>query len=613
MSSRIIGLLFAATLLAGAQADLESRLAAAIHKETVAGDLEGAVKEFNAIAAASGQNRIMAGTALRHAASALEKLGRTSEAQAVRQRIEREYSGQTMVTAQSLTRSSAMAVSGTMVQPQPANLALTDGVAGSVPQMWFVPQSLAAAGYSAELRRTGCGSQPSCAVVITPAKPVDRMFGNLMRSIDATPFRGKTLRLRARLRLESKTAGDKAQMWFRVDQPDRKMGFFDNMDNRPVVTAAWTDAEIVGPIATDAQSIALGVMSIGSGRAWVEGMTLEIVADDTKTTGAQQSGAGFGVATATFPVSAAAGKTVKFSGYIKTEGITRGYAGLWWRADVGKSMGAFDNMNDRGAKGTTNWSRYEIQLTIPADATNINFGVLHPGNGTAWFDSLAVEIDGVPYHDPAAKFDLGFEKLDGYYTGGSGYEVGLDKQVAHSGRSSFKSRFSSATQSQAEKGPAFGVATFSFPVAEAKGKRARFIGYIKTDNMTEGYAGFWWRVDGERDGKRAVLAFDNMSSRGATGTSDWRRFEINLPVAVDATNINFGMLVTGKGTAWFDGLTIDLDGAPYVNKSAFDLEFPSSTVRGAYVGGEGYRVEVDAGLSMTRGGRSLRIGHVGVQ
>ena len=252
-------------------------------------------------------------------------------------------------------------------------------------------------------------------------------------------------------------------------------------------------------------------------------------------------------------------------------------------------------------------------MKIPADTTNINFGVLHPGNGTAWFDSLAVEIDGVPYHDPAGKLDLDFESLTGFYSGGNGYEVGLDSQVVHSGRSSFRSRSTSATLPPEQKGPAFGVATFNFPIADAKGKRARFIGYIKTENVTDGYAGLWWRVDGEREGKRTALAFDNMSSRKIAGTNDWRRFEINLPVAADATNINFGMLMTGKGTAWFDGLTIDLDGVPYLNKSAFDLEFPSTTVRNAYLGGEGYRVEVDAAQAMTRGGKSLRIGYTGVQ
>jgi erythromycin esterase len=43
--------------------------------------------------------------------------------------------------------------------------------------------------------------------------------------------------------------------------------------------------------------------------------------------------AGFGVATGYFPVADAAGKRVRFSGYIKSDSITRGYACLWWRVD----------------------------------------------------------------------------------------------------------------------------------------------------------------------------------------------------------------------------------------------------------------------------------------
>ena len=605
MSFRIICLFLVAVLTQAAQADLENRLAAAIHKETVVGDLKSAIADFKAIVDASGENRVVAASALTHMAAALEKMGEKNEAQAVRQHLLKDY-GQQVPVRGALMKNAAMIVKGTLVEPQPDNLGFTVGVTGSVPPSWFVPQSLANAGYSAELRRSGCGTSPSCAVVITPEKAVDKMFGNIMRSIDATPFRGKTLRLRARLRLEGK-AGDRAQMWFRVDRPNKTIGFFDNMDNRPVVSTAWTDAEIVGPIAADAQAIALGVMSIGTGRAWVEGMTLEIVPTETSAT-TRSSGPSFGVATATFPVKAAAGKTVKFSGYIKTEGITSGFAGLWWRADVGKGVGAFDNMSSRGAKGTSDWTRYEIQLAIPADATNINFGVLHSGNGTAWFDSLAVEIGGVPYHDSASDFDLDLENLKGYYTGGDGYEVALDSQVARTGRSSLKIRNVFRT---APKGPSFGVATFTFPLDAAKGKSVRFSGFIKTDKVTDGYAGLWWRVDGEREGKRVVLAFDNMFDRGAKGTSDWKRFEINLPVAAEATNINFGALFSGKGTAWFDGLAVELNGVPYLDKTNFDLDF--TTARGtAYLGGEGYRVEPDS-QSMTRGGHSLRMLYVGTE
>jgi hypothetical protein len=100
---------------------------------------------------------------------------------------------------------------------------------------------------------------------------------------------------------------------------------------------------------------------------------------------AQRGQGGFGVATGTFPLKTAAGKHVKYVGYINTDGITRGFAGLWWRMDGenGTKPLAFDNMQDRGATGTTPWTRYEISIDVPANATNVNFGILHTGDGTA--------------------------------------------------------------------------------------------------------------------------------------------------------------------------------------------------------------------------------------
>ena len=168
----------------------------------------------------------------------------------------------------------------------------------------------------------------------------------------------------------------------------------------------------------------------------------------------EQTSASFGVGTATFPVNAAAGKHLKYSGYIKTEGVTRGWAGLWWRVDgePGTAPLAFDNMQDRGASGTTPWTRYEIELDVPAKASRINFGVLHVGNGDAWFDTLQVELDGVTYTDNS-HFDLDFESNwpRGFYTGGRGYKVELDQEVAHTGRQSLRSHFLGKEKNQADR------------------------------------------------------------------------------------------------------------------------------------------------------------------
>jgi erythromycin esterase-like protein len=151
------------------------------------------------------------------------------------------------------------------------------------------------------------------------------------------------------------------------------------------------------------------------------------------------AGPAFGVLVGTFPWATVAGKTIRLSGYIKTDAIDSGYAGLWWRADSReRSAIAFNNMQEMGPRGTTDWQRYEFELQIPADVNNINFGALHPGYGTAWFSDLVVEIDGKKYEDPAFDFSLGASRPRGFGASGAGYEIRLDSAVPHNGHATFR-------------------------------------------------------------------------------------------------------------------------------------------------------------------------------
>jgi erythromycin esterase len=144
--------------------------------------------------------------------------------------------------------------------------------------------------------------------------------------------------------------------------------------------------------------------------------------------------------------------------------------------------------------------------------------------------------------------NLGFEAAEqpeGWFAGGKGYAAAIDEEVKHSGERSLRIAFKEAGE--------FGVATGRFPVDAAKGRRLRLIGFVKTDGITEGWAGLWMRVDGPA----GVLAFDNMQQRGITGTTEWTRYEIDLDVAEEATNINFGALLVGNGTAWIDTISFE--------------------------------------------------------
>jgi len=139
----------------------------------------------------------------------------------------------------------------------------------------------------------------------------------------------------------------------------------------------------------------------------------------------------------------------------------------------------------------------------------------------------------------------------GWFHGGQGYEATVDTTVAYSGKKSLRLRRVGVGE--------FGVGTSEFPIEDARGEHLRYTGYIKTDGVSDGYAGLWWRVDG----KQGVLGFDNMGGRGPTGTTPWTRVTIELDIDSTLTNINFGVLMPGSGTAWFDALQIELDGQVY--------------------------------------------------
>jgi C-terminal processing protease CtpA/Prc len=113
------------------------------------------------------------------------------------------------------------------------------------------------------------------------------------------------------------------------------------------------------------------------------------------------------------------GQRITLSGYVRTEDVVEGWAGLWMRIDP--SVG-FDNMADRGITGTTEWTRYEISLVLdPRRTTAIVFGGILSGRGKMWVDDLAVSIDGVDIRDlepiPAKVFPA---EEDKEFDGGSG-------------------------------------------------------------------------------------------------------------------------------------------------------------------------------------------------
>ncbi|MBK6858969.1 MAG: peptidase S41 [Saprospiraceae bacterium] len=130
--------------------------------------------------------------------------------------------------------------------------------------------------------------------------------------------------------------------------------------------------------------------------------------------------------------------------------------------------------------------------------------------------------------------------------GSSNYILAIDSTNIKSGKYSASIEFK-------EGNPDYKAWAFTIPDNYA-GKKITLTGYIKTENVTDGYAGLWMRID-------PSIAFDNMNKNGVKGTTDWTKYEITLEMNPEKTKqIVIGGLLVGKGKMLLDNFTVSIDG-----------------------------------------------------
>lgn len=100
----------------------------------------------------------------------------------------------------------------------------------------------------------------------------------IMQTVDATPFRGKRIRLASQLRAEN---ADGVTIWFRIDGPMGSLRF-ENLERYqaggPLIgTTDWALRTIVLDVPAEASSLNYGFYVKGKGRGWARGFTLDEV------------------------------------------------------------------------------------------------------------------------------------------------------------------------------------------------------------------------------------------------------------------------------------------------------------------------------------------------
>ena len=89
-------------------------------------------------------------------------------------------------------------------------------------------------------------------------------LSSMSQTIAADSLRGRAIRMRGLMRVANPSETGWAGLWLRVDRAGENMGFFDNMQDRPVRDTAWREYIIEGTVASDATQIVFGAVSVGA-------------------------------------------------------------------------------------------------------------------------------------------------------------------------------------------------------------------------------------------------------------------------------------------------------------------------------------------------------------
>lgn len=101
-------------------------------------------------------------------------------------------------------------------------------------------------------------------------------YATFDQTLDAAPYRGRLVRLSARVR--AVRPGSHIGIGIRVMRPPPKSaGFHDPMADRPIVSDRWERYEVTGRVANDATVIAITIGAMGDAEFFVDDVAFEIV------------------------------------------------------------------------------------------------------------------------------------------------------------------------------------------------------------------------------------------------------------------------------------------------------------------------------------------------
>ncbi|MBO0790612.1 MAG: bifunctional nuclease family protein [Ktedonobacteraceae bacterium] len=248
------------------------------------------------------------------------------------------------------------------------------------------------------------------------------------------------------------------------------------------------------------------------------------------------------------------GQRLRMVAYIKAEDVASATLSLTVSAppiDPEDQFPAdYTTQNHQPIKGTCDWTRHELVIDIPNDASTIMSIFRLENKGRVWLDGFRFEVV-----DKSVPLTGTWLVLPPRKPLNSDFRQGLMFwQLVGSGRQNYSSGVDATMTFQAEPcvflkaavAQPYGAGTLqqSLMADDYRGQRIRLSASIKT-------------VDVEVQASLFLFAEDRIGQT-IRGTSDWQHYEVILHIPKKSSIIDFGITLHGRGLVWLANVHLDL-------------------------------------------------------
>jgi erythromycin esterase len=165
----------------------------------------------------------------------------------------------------------------------PRNLDFEAGEPGEAPPGWSRYPENTAFGFLMETVSGGAHGGSRCARIRrAPGEYYGETFGEILQLIDPSPYRGKTLVIRAWIRTDAKDAEAGGYLWLTGSGSDGASTYFETMADNPIRNREWREVRIRAPIPNDESELRLGFAFTGTGGGWIDDVRLETAGSSDK-------------------------------------------------------------------------------------------------------------------------------------------------------------------------------------------------------------------------------------------------------------------------------------------------------------------------------------------